>query len=57
MISAEAHYWTKTLSLPGQEPYTSTAVVDVEGGVVVVTYELLAHMLADLGFVETEAPA
>ena len=46
------HRWTKVYALPGQPPYSSTAVVDVEDGCVVVAYELLVEMLVSLGFVE-----
>ena len=49
------HYWTRLMAAGDAEPYTSTAVVDVEDGCVVVAYELLADMLTELGFVETEA--
>ena len=49
------HYWTRLMAVDGAEPYTSTAVVDVEDGCVVVAYELLVDMLTQLGFVETKA--
>ena len=49
------HYWTRLMAVDGAEPYTSTAVVDVQDGCVVVAYELLADMLTSLGYVETEA--
>ena len=48
------HYWTRLMAVDGAEPYSSTACVDVEDGCVVVAYELLADMLTELGFVETE---
>lgn len=48
------HHWTKTYANHGMAPYDSTAVVDVEDGCVVVSYELLAEMLISLGFIERE---
>ena len=49
------HRWTKIHHEHGQAPRSETAVVDVEDGCVVVSYELLSVMLTSLGFIEDVA--
>jgi hypothetical protein len=48
------HRWTiRRKHQNRSDDYFSTAVIDVEDGCVVITYELLAALLTQLGYFET----